>query len=197
MKRFDRAELLAFVRAVDRHLDDKVEILIIGGAAASIAYEAGVHTADLDVLELRRGSADALGRAAEGARRDTGLGVSISGAAVASLPDEFETRIRAVRGLRLENLSILVPDKYDIALSKTVRGYPHDLDAIEGIHAHHALSRKTLVHRFQTELLKTAVADPRKLALNMAMVAGRLYGFEEGRRLALTWGVPIPLRSPR
>lgn len=192
MRRFDRAELVSFIRAVDRHLTEEVEILVIGGTAAVLGYNAGVHTADVDVFELRRGSAGDLGQAAERARQETGLAVSVGAAAVASLPDEFESRIRSVRGLQLKKLSILIPDKYDIALSKTVRGYPHDLDAIEGIHTHHRLSAKTLVARFEAELMKTAVADPRKLALNMAMVAARLYGFEEGRRLAQRWGVPIP-----
>jgi hypothetical protein len=194
VRRFDRAELVSFIRAVDWHLTDNVEILIIGGAAAALGYNAGVHTADVDVFELRRGSARVLAKAAEAARQETGLAVSVGAAAVASLPDEFESRIRSVRGLQLKKLSILIPDKYDIALSKTVRGYPHDLDAIQGIHAHHRLSAKTLVGRFETELFKTAVADPRKLALNMAMVAARLYGLEEGRRLAEKWGVPTPTR---
>jgi Nucleotidyltransferase of unknown function (DUF6036) len=194
VRRFDRAELVSFIRAVDRHLSDKVEILVIGGAAAALGYSAGVHTADVDVFELRHGSAKALAHAAEAARQETGLAVSVGAAAVASLPDEFESRVRSVRGLQLKKLSILIPDKYDIALSKTVRGYPHDIDAIEGIHAHHRLSPRTLVARFESELMKTAVADPRKLALNMAMVAARLYGFEKGRRLAEKWGVPIPAR---
>lgn len=192
MRRFGRSELVSFVRAVDRHLEAPVEILIVGGAAASLGYDAGVHTADIDVFELRKGSAGKLGEAAESARVETGLAVSVGAAAVAQLPDEFESRLRPIRGLRLRKLAILIPDKYDIALSKTVRGYPHDIDAIEGIHRRHPMSERTLLRRFESELFKTAVADPRKLALNMAMVAARLYGFNSGRRVAEKWGVPVP-----
>ena len=192
MKRFDRAELVAFIRAVDRNLADRVGIVIVGGAAASVGYDSNLKTADIDVFELRTGSAAVLASAAEAAREQTGLAVSVSAAAVAELPENYESRLRPVRGLKLRNLTVIVPDKYDIALSKTLRGYPHDIDAIEGIDRRHRLSTKTLVKRFETELMKTAVADPRRIALNMAMVVARLRGFDEGRRLAAKWNVPVP-----
>jgi hypothetical protein len=73
-----------------------------------------------------------------------------------------------------------------------MRGYPHDIDAVESISQHHRLAQKTLVDRFETELMKEAVADQRKIALNVVMVVARLYGFEEGRKLAERWGVPVP-----
>ena len=40
--------------------------------------------------------------------------------------------------------------------------------------------------------MNEAVADRRKIALNVAMVVARLYGFDEGRKLAERWQVPIP-----
>ena len=42
---------------------------------------------------------------------------------------------------------------------------------------------------------QVAVADPRKIALNVVMVVARLYGFDEGRKLAERWGVPVPRKS--
>jgi hypothetical protein len=39
--------------------------------------------------------------------------------------------VKAIRGLRLTKLTLIIPDKYDLALSKAVRGYPHDLEAIQ------------------------------------------------------------------
>ena len=97
---------------------------------------------------------------------------------MAELPYNYEDRVRKVRGLDLERLTVLVPDKYDLALSKALRGYPHDIDAIEGMHRKHRLSQKTLVDRFETELAKIATADERIIRLNVAMVVARL--FERG-----------------
>ena len=73
-----------------------------------------------------------------------------------------------------------------------MRAYPHDIEAVESISEHHPLARKTLVDRFEQELMNHAVADPRKIALNVAMVIARLYGFDEGRKLAERWKVPVP-----
>lgn len=194
MTRFGRAQLVAFVRAIDRHLESRASILIVGGAAAAVAYHSDVNTSDIDVFNVVAGSSEAILKAGGEARIQTGLGIAIGGAAVAELPYNFEERIRPVRGLTLKRLTLLVPEKYDLVLSKTLRAYPHDIDAIAGIHRRHRLSRKTLVHRFETELVKVATGDPTKIRLNMAMVVARLYGFDEGRAFAETWGVPVPRR---
>jgi hypothetical protein len=193
LTKFDRAQLIAFIRAVDRHLVAKVEATIIGGAAATVGYGASTRTSDIDVFSMR-GSVKALAAAAEDAREETGLGIAIGSAAVADLPYNYETRLKPIRGLALRKLTILIPDKYDLALSKTVRAYPHDIDAIESMNVNHRLARKTLVQRFEAELFNQAVADKRKLALNMAMVIARIHGFQEGKKLAERWGVPVPSR---
>ena len=44
---------------------------------------------------------------------------------MADLPYEAEDRFRTV-ALGLAKLEVMVPDRYDLALSKTVRGYAHD-----------------------------------------------------------------------
>ena len=69
-----------------------------------------------------------------------------------------------------------VPDKYDLVLSKAIRAYPHDLEAIRSIHEHHRLSEKTLARRFETEIWKLATTNPRTFALNMVAVMRVLYG---------------------
>lgn len=195
MTRFDRAQLVAFIRAIDRNLAERVEVVVIGGAAAMVAYDANVTTADVDVFTVVTGAPGALLAAAALARQQTGLGVNVGAAAVADLPYDYQRRLKPIRGLKLNNLTILVPDKYDLVLSKTMRGYPHDIEAVEGISKRHHLAKKTLVERFEKELMNVAVADPRRIALNVVMVVARLYGFDEGRKLAERWGVPVPRKS--
>lgn len=188
MTRFDRPQLVAFVRALDRHLERPTAIVVIGGAAAALAHHAGTRTADIDVWQ---GLSAEILEAAARAREETGLAIDVASAAVADLPLNYEDRLRPARGLRLATLTMVFPDKYDLTLAKAVRGYQHDIDAIAGIHRRHRLARQTLVARFEEEM-SAAITDPRKLRLNMAMVAARLYGFEEGRRLAERWKVPVP-----
>jgi hypothetical protein len=192
LTRFDRAQLVAFIRALDRHLRKKVRVVVIGGAAASVGYDSGARTADIDIFTILAGPADSLARAAELARVETGLGVGVGAATVADLPYNYEARLRPIRGLDLKKLTILIPDKYDLALSKVMRGYEHDIVAVKGMHERHRLSQKTLVARFEAELMKEAVADPRRIALNVVLVVERLYGFIAARKLAEGWGVPVP-----
>ncbi|HVR02613.1 MAG TPA: DUF6036 family nucleotidyltransferase [Polyangia bacterium] len=59
--------------------------------------------------------------------------VPIGSAGVADLPYEAEGRFRPAP-LGLKKLEVLVPERYDLALSKTVRGYAHDFEAIEEMH---------------------------------------------------------------
>jgi hypothetical protein len=194
LTRFDRAQLVAFIRALDRHLGTKLRIVVIGGAAASVGYDSNVRTADIDIFTVLKGSPNSLPEAAALAREETGLGVGVGPATVADLPYNYEARLRPVRKLDLKNLTILIPEKYDLALSKVMRGYEHDIAAVKGMHERHRLSQATLVARFEAELMKEAVADPRKIALNVVLVVERLYGFTAARKLAERWEVPVPAR---
>jgi hypothetical protein len=188
LTRFDRAQLVAFLRALDRRLRRPATAVVIGGAAAAVAYDSGTKTADIDLF---RGISKDILEAARMARRETGLAIAVGAAPVADLPSDYEERLRPARGLSLEKLTLAFPDKYDLTLAKAVRGYQHDLDAIEGIHRRHRLSRKTLVGRFDDEMSQ-AIGDPARIRLNMVMLVARLFGVEQARKLARRWGVPIP-----
>ena len=189
MVKFDRAELLEFVRAMDRNLDGKAEVWIIGGAAAAIEHGALKRTSDIDVI-LAIG-AD-IGSAAVAAVAETGLIVHVSGVTVATMPDGFEARMRPARGLRLRNLTLMVPDKYDLVLSKIAADRPHDLDVVEEICNKHHLSFTTLKKRFEEEVWNVSASGSRNLALSFVVAVARLYDQDLARQLAEKYGVPSP-----
>lgn len=188
MTKFGKSDLVAFVNALDRKLGSAQSIVVIGGAAAALNYDSGTKTSDVDVMT---GFSAEIAAAAVEARRATGLAVAVGPVTVADPPLNYEDRLKSARGLDFKRLIVVFPDKYDLALMKTVRGYQHDLDAIEGIHRRHRLSMKVLVDRFEAEMGQ-AIADPRKLRLNMAMLVARLYGLKKGQALAERWGVVPP-----
>lgn len=189
MNRYDKSQLIAFIRSLDRHLSDKVKIIVIGGAAASIAYDSNSMTADIDIFNILEGDQNSLLDAAEKARHETGLSISLGSGSVADLPYNYEDRLKHIRGVRLDNLKIEFPDKYDLVLSKTLRGYPHDIDAIEGVNRHHHLSLTTLVNRFESELVNMAISDTRIISLNMVLVIERLYGRKKAVIFAEKWNL--------
>ena len=176
MRRFDRPQAISFLHALDAALKKDLEMFVVGGMAAILGYNASVRTADSDVYAIDKGNAADLVQAAQAAREATGIDLTIGAASVAELPYEYEERTKVIRGVRFSKLTVTVPDKYDLVLSKTVRGYPHDLEAIRSIHEHHRCAEKTLAKRFETEIWKIANTNPTTFAQNMVAVMQLLYG---------------------
>jgi hypothetical protein len=176
LRRFDRAQAISFLRALDASLTKDIDVFVVGGMAAILGYHAAVKTADIDVYAVEKGSLADLERAAGVAREVTGIDLRIGSASIAELPYEYENRTKPVRGAKFRKLTVTIPDKYDLVLSKAIRAYPHDLEAISSIHKHHRLAEKTLARRFETEIWKIATTNPRNFALNMVAVMKVLYG---------------------
>ena len=189
MQRFDRAQIIRFLHALDLFLEDNLAIFVVGGLAAVLGYHADIKTADMDVLTITEGSAADLKQAARQAFKLTGIDFSIGGASIAELPYNYEDRVRPARGTRFHKLTVTVPDKYDLVLSKALRCYAHDLEAIHSVHDHHHLSEKTLAARFETGFWKIATTDPRNFALNMFVVMGTLFGEERAAFYKIRWGL--------
>ena len=187
--KFDREQLLAFIQAIDRNLPEETSVVLVGGSAAIIGYGSPVRTSDVDVFV---GLTDGFVEAGLEAQKETGLAIGIEQSALTDIPYNYEDRVRAVKIPRLKRLTVIVPDKYDLVLSKTIRGYPHDLEAIEGIHKQHPLVLKTLVERFETELVGIVNSNPRILRQNVVAVVAALFGVSEARKLAESWGLPTP-----
>jgi hypothetical protein len=163
-----------FVRAVDAALAEPASLLVIGGAAAVLGYGATRPTEDIDTFhELQAPILEAI----ETAREATKLQIPVSFAAVADAPYNFEDRLVPL-DLGLARLTVVVPERHDLALMKLIRGYQHDVEVIEQIHRLQPLSLDVLRSRFVDEM-GHVVADPRRLRLNFYEVVERLYGREQ------------------
>jgi hypothetical protein len=192
MRRLDREQIVRFLRALDSALEEDLKIFVVGGLAAVLNYGATVKTSDMDVFAIVSGSATDLTTAAHVASDITGIVLPIGPASVTDLPWNYEDRLKTVRGLKFKKLTMIVPDKYDLALSKTVRGYEHDMEAIASMHEHHRLSEKTLVKRFEDEIWKSALGDERNFALNMLQLVRLLYGKDRAETYRKRWGLDEP-----
>jgi Nucleotidyltransferase of unknown function (DUF6036) len=167
-------ELERFVGAIDEALTEPASILVIGGAAAALAYGATRATDDIDTFHPLT---PVVQKAVEAAQRSTGLNIPVSFAAVADAPYDFEDRLVPIRGLRMERLRIVVPERHDLVLMKTLRGYQHDVEVIEQIHRRQPLVFEVLRSRWKNEM-GHAVADPRRTNLNFVEVVDHLFGRE-------------------
>jgi hypothetical protein len=173
VKTFDRAELRAFLKAVDANLDRSAKMLIIGGAAASLRYGATRKTQDIDTWG---GFVRAVENAVEKAREATGLDVPVAPAGVAEAPYHFEDRLVSLSGFR--HLIVRVPDRYDLALMKATRGYQHDFDVIQEMHKRRPFQFAKLRNRFDTEMthVTAKVGGQKELRDNFVALVERLFG---------------------
>lgn len=187
MSKFNREQVIEFLHAFDRALHHDLKLFIVGGTAAIVEYHASVPTADMDVKEVMAGDPDEIDVAEDEAVQATGLRFYIGGASVAELPYNYEDRVKEVRGVKFSKLTLVVPGKYDLVLSKAIRAWTHDLEAIKSIHEHHPLSETTLVELFENEIWKLATTDPRNFAINMVDVITTLYGKKRAAYYAKRW----------
>jgi len=178
-RKYTRPELVRFVRAMDLLIDEPTDLLVIGGAAATLKYGAQGTTKDIDTWH---NVPAAVLKAAEEARAATGLPVPIERAAVAEGPYHYEDRIRPV-SMKLKKLRIFVPERHDLALMKVVRGDRHDEDVIGEIHARHPLKMETLVEPFETEM-GHVTKDGKILRVQFRVLIQRLFGPKAGKTVA-------------
>ena len=144
--------------------------MIIGGAACAIRYGVLNATRDIDTWSALSAS---LSEAVARARKTTGLAIPFGPAGVADGPHGFEARL--VRVLpQLKKLRVKVPERHDLVLMKMVRGYEHDLEAIEAMHRRKALKLEALLERYESEM-GSVVGHPTRLGGNFLNLIERLF----------------------
>ena len=99
---------------------------------------------------------------------------------MADAPYDFEDRLVPIRELRLKRLTVVVPERHDLVLMKTLRGYQHDVEVIEQIHRRQPLVFEVLRSRWKREM-SHAVVDPRRANLNFVEVVDHIFGRERAQ----------------
>ena len=170
MRSYLRADLERFLKAVDGSLRRRVEVVVIGGAAAGIHYGVAGGTRDIDTWT-------AVGRvllpAVERARRATGLPVPFQKSGVADAPFDFESRLQRTLP-ELTRLVIMVPERHDLALMKVLRGDEQDLETITAMHRQVPFDQDLLIERYLEEM-GAAVIDPGRLRSQFLVMIERLF----------------------
>jgi len=165
-----RAEIERFLRAVDLALTRPATVVVIGGGAAALKYGIDDPTTDIDTFNPL--GAD-LKRAIRAAREATGLAMPFEQSGVADGPYDFEDRLlRAMP--RLARLTVLVPERHDLALMKTLRGDQADFAKLQAIHDRKPFDLSVLLRRYEEEM-GHVVIDPRRLRGNFLTLVESLF----------------------
>ena len=177
MRRFDAKELRRFFTAVDENLTKDAAIIVIGGSAIAL-YGAAVGTVDVDTYETDLAP---LEEAIARARVVTGFDIPVSRVGVADAPYNYRDRLQREPG-GWTRLTVWKLERHDLALSKAVRGYENDLNAIEKLHQVSPLDLGTLVGRWIGEMGHT-IGERGRLDQNFVAMIERLYGQGEADRV--------------
>lgn len=170
MRYYVRAEIERFLRAVDLALKRPATIVVIGGSAAALKYRIDDPTTDIDTFNAL--GAD-LRHAIGAAREATGLAMPFQQSGVADGPYHFEDRLlRAMPSLT--SLTVLVPERHDLALMKTVRGDQADFAKLEAINERTPFDLSVLLQRYEEDM-GHVVIDPRRRRGNFLALVESLF----------------------
>jgi hypothetical protein len=171
---YTRADIENFLKALDTELSRRTDLIVIGGASLSIAYNLNNMTIDIDLLntisiELQ----DAIKRAKD----RTHLNIPVSTTSVRAEILNMEQRLFNPSNLSdLKYLNVLVPEKYDLALMKAARNEPRNIDDIIHLHAADKLDARTLLERFRLEVLPLNSGDDDLLKQKFLEMIESLFG---------------------
>ena len=147
-------EWAAFLNELDGLLDGPVELHCIGGFAVVAAYGLPRSTNDLDYYSITPSNRvrDLEKIAGEGSALARRHRVFIHHAAIASVPDNYEDRLKELCPNRFKNIGLHVFDPYDLVLSKLSRNIPRDREDVAYLVRTLKLEAEILRERYEKEL---------------------------------------------
>lgn len=186
MTQFQPSEIQEFLEAADSFLRAPFDLIIIGGAAAALAYKASKTTTDIDTANQLP---EELQVAFEAASEKTGLAIPVSMAGVFDSPYYYEDRLQQYDPINLKFLKIYIPERHDLALMKIVRGYENDIQTICEIHENTPFCFETLVERFLKEM-RQVIGRSNSIRMSFVLTISELFGdelAEQAEELTKTW----------
>lgn len=191
MKQFLPEDIARLLRATDDLLEREFSLIIIGGAAASLAYGATRTTTDID---LANSPPEELLAAIETAKQRLGLAIPVQYVGVFEPPYSFEDRLVAMKKPKLHRLRVYFPERHDLALMKIVRGFENDLQTIEEMHRSKALDLEILLERFMKEMTQVN-ANPGVVRTNFLLLVERLFGSSRMKEIESATEAWSPLQN--
>ena len=144
----------SFLTGIDRLASDAIELHCIGGFVVSLRYGLSRPTGDIDVVDAKPPSAKLW------LAQTAGIGsplhqkhkVYLQVVTVASISENYASRLTELFSGRFKRLRLFVPDAYDLALSKLTRNLDIDLEDVKYLAAASRLDVRVLQDRYDNEL---------------------------------------------
>jgi hypothetical protein len=150
----------AFLNELDQDLTELIEIHCIGGFVISLLYGLPRPTGDVDYIAvIPHYAIEELEQlAGRGSNLEAKYKVHLQHVTVATLPEDYESRLKEMFPGRFRKLTLLAPDPYDLVLSKLERNSPKDQGDVEYLAKTIPLDPKVLQERYIRELRPNLMA---------------------------------------
>jgi hypothetical protein len=160
----------SFFGEIDAALNQELILHCLGGFVAKVLYDLPRETSDVDVLPLTSSSDIDLviASAQEGSTLHKKYGVYLQVVGVATVPDEYESRLSEMFPGTLKRLRLFALDPYDLALSKLERNSQRDRDDVKHLARVVPLDLDILQNRFESEL-RSNLGNPNRESLTLQL----------------------------
>jgi hypothetical protein len=150
----------AFLGELDQALSEPIALHCIGGFVVSLLFGLPRPTGDIDyIAAIPRHRLEQLEElAGRGSKLEAKYKVHLQHVTVATMPEDYEARLREMFPRRFKKLRLLAPDAYDLVLSKLERNSPKDQGDVEYLAKTVSLDPKVLEERYVRELRPNLMA---------------------------------------
>jgi hypothetical protein len=150
----------SFLDELDHALSEPVVLHCIGGFVIALLYGLPRPTGDIDyIAAIPRDRLQELeDLAGRGSELEAKYKIHLQHFTVATMPEDYENRLKEMFPGRFKNLNILAPDPYDLVLSKLERNSPKDEGDVEYLARTARLDPRILEKRYEEELRPNLMA---------------------------------------
>jgi uncharacterized nucleotidyltransferase DUF6036 len=153
-----------FLEELDSLLDETIELHCIGGFAVVSAYGLTRSTNDLDYVTLvpfnRVAALQEL--AGEGSPLARKHKVHIQHVGVATVPENYQERMRELYAGHFKNMRLFILDPYDLVLSKLSRNADRDREDTAYLAKTLNLNANILQQRYELEMKASLIGPPER-----------------------------------
>jgi hypothetical protein len=141
-----------FLDEIDELLASPVQLICIGGFVVTAIHGYSRNTEDLDHIESSGKIVEQLNAiAGKGSSLHKKHRLYVDHVGIVNMPIDFMDRLIRVT-MPFKNITIFIPETYDLVLSKLERNSPKDYSDVEYLAKKYQLSFAVLLRRFNEEL---------------------------------------------
>ncbi len=149
-----------FLSDLDAALRDPVELHCVGGFVVSLYFGFPRPTGDVDYVSAiphdKVPELEAL--AGRGSKLEKHYRIHLQHVTVATMPEDYQSRLSEMFPGRLAKLKLLAPDPYDLVLSKLERNSPKDQEDVEYLAKSLSLNSAILTEHYEREFRPNLMA---------------------------------------